>query len=392
MPSPFQESDHAQMSMHPQPPTQVDGPRIQLKARSRDHAEEMFAMIDRNRQHLRPWMPWESVTLKVEDSAAYLDMTISWREKRSTFDYSIFESSTFKMIGSFGIHSINWDRKTCELGYWIDKASEGNGFITEAVQLGEKLAGDLGFHRVIITCDRENQRSQKVPKSLGYKLESLTIDDCLVNGKLRDTMTFVKLINKPIEGQITENLPEGFSIKHCEADEFWKEVDQQIHRVFDDNELILRTRDIISEKEKALLKALPFDRPFFRYSLLLHREQLAGWTWGYQDSPESYYMVNSAILPQYRGRGLYSTLLEVTMRMLVDKGFQRIWSRHNMTNNAVIIPKLKRGFMITGTELSEVFGALVHLTYHTNQTRKKALEFRAGTLRPDAELKKIFRI
>ena len=85
-------------------------------------------------------------------------------------------------------------------------------------------------------------------------------------------------------------------------------------------------------------------------------------------------------------------MADYSLQVVMQKGFQKIWSRHNYTNNEVIIPMLKRGFKITGTELTDTFGALVHLTYFPSPLRQKVLEFRAGMLKPDAELNKVFGI
>lgn len=387
------------MSNHeknPQPPNIVEGERIVLKARLKAQAAEMFSLIDSNRAHLKPWMPWESTTKTESDSLAYLELAQGWWEKGSTFDYSVFDKSSSKMIGSFGLHSINWEKKTCEFGYWICHTHEGKGLVTEALLLGENLANQLGFHRLVITCDRLNIRSQSVPKRLGYKLESLEVDECIDHhGNWRDTLQFSKLINLKIDGLITDNLPSGYSIKLCDSDEFWAAgTRKQMEIVFDKDGLILRPPDILSDSEKTKLKSLNenYKYPYVYHSLLFYKGILAGWMWGYQDSRDSFYMVNSAVLPEHRGRGLYSRLLDTAMKELVQKGFQRIWSRHNQTNNAVIVPKLKRGFLISGTELSDVFGSLVHLTFFTNKLRRKVMDFRSGDLRPDDELKKAFKL
>ena len=68
-------------------------------------------------------------------------------------------------------------------------------------------------------------------------------------------------------------------------------------------------------------------------------------------------------------------------------GFQIITSRHKTTNNSIIIPKLKAGFVITSIEVSDRFGTLVHLSYFFNQIRRNVMEFRTGDLKPDAQLK-----
>jgi ribosomal protein S18 acetylase RimI-like enzyme len=151
-------------------------------------------------------------------------------------------------------------------------------------------------------------------------------------------------------------------------------------------------REIYSEIEREKLKALnkSFNHPYLYHAVVRNEMNVVGWTWGYQDSRDSFYMVNSGVLPEHRGKGLYSRLLQTTLQKLVNKGFQRIWSRHNNTNNEIIVPKLKHGFQITGTELSDIFGSLIHLTYFTNTTRKKVLNFRSGHLRPDTEIKRVF--
>lgn len=73
-----------------------------------------------------------------------------------------------------------------------------------------------------------------------------------------------------------------------------------------------------------------------------------------------------------------------------QQGFQTVYSRHVATNNRVIIPKLRAGFLITGVELTDMVGLLVRLTYFFSPLRRKALDFRAGQLRPDDDLRRLF--
>lgn len=74
------------------------------------------------------------------------------------------------------------------------------------------------------------------------------------------------------------------------------------------------------------------------------------------------------------------------------KGFQVIYSSHIATNNAIIIPKLKAGFVITSMEVKERFGTRIKLSYYTSQLRKKVVGFRVGFNRPDKELKDILKL
>jgi hypothetical protein len=189
----------------------------------------------------------------------------------------------------------------------------------------------------------------------------------------------------------TKNLPSGYSIQELDSTNFWPLVEEKMKAVFSDD-LIFYVREVWTDDEKARLKNLAddFKYPYFFHAVMKLKDDIVGWTYGCQDSRESFYMVNSGILPEHRGRGLYTELMTHTLDVLKEKGFQRIWSRHNFDNNEIIIPKLKKGFQITGTELTDIFGALVHLTYFTNPIRKKVMSFRSGHRRPDEEVKKIF--
>lgn len=378
------------MALFPKPPREIETERLILRARDVNQARDMFALIHANREHLRPWMPWEDQTRSVDDSKDYLALATSWWEGGRNFDFSVYEKASGAMIGSFGLHTIDWDNRSCHVGFWLGAAHAGRGYVSEALRRGEAAARELGFHRLILTCDARNEKSAAVARRNRYVLEARQLDECVDRGRTRDTLYFVKLLNPPVAGADNENLPEGFTIVEADDAEFWARVEKTMESVFDDNEIIVRAQDLMTEEEKRRLQELNRDyrRLHLQHLLLLKHGELAGWTWGYQDSRESFYMVNSAILPEHRGRGLYSRLLDAALARLEGRGFQRIWSRHNMTNNAILIPKMKRGFVITGTELTDTFGTLVHLTYFTNPERRRLLDFRSGSLRPDAAMKK----
>jgi Acetyltransferase (GNAT) family len=126
--------------------------------------------------------------------------------------------------------------------------------------------------------------------------------------------------------------------------------------------------------------------PLTLYFGLFHGDTLAGWHMGDQHNGTRFYMRNSAVLPEHRRQGLYSAMIRVVMKHLVELGFQNILSNHNATNNAVIIPKLKEGFVITGLNISDLFGTLVSLEYFANPMRRKVMDYRSGFIGPDEEI------
>jgi len=142
------------------------------------------------------------------------------------------------------------------------------------------------------------------------------------------------------------------------------------------------------EQEKMAILAQNMGSPFTLNLGLFHNKKPIGWSFGWQKDRETYYMTNSAIVPQHRRKGLYSCLLQKTIEEVQAVGFQIIESRHTATNNPVIIPKLKCGFIISGMEISDVFGTLVHLRYYTNPVRRHLMDIRSGQAKPDVDLMK----
>lgn len=153
------------------------------------------------------------------------------------------------------------------------------------------------------------------------------------------------------------------------------------------------SQDVLTENEHKRLKGLSeHGGTFYRLHLGVFDADntFVGWSWGYQESSSTFYMVNSAVLDAHRRKGLYSALIGKYLDILSQKGFQLIYSRHCATNNAVIIPKLKAGFIISKMEIDDRFGVLIHLHFYTNKTRRKIMDYRSGQLKPDAEIKKLF--
>ncbi|MCW3128336.1 MAG: hypothetical protein JWO03_3994 [Bacteroidetes bacterium] len=131
-----------------------------------------------------------------------------------------------------------------------------------------------------------------------------------------------------------------------------------------------------------------------RYQLrifIMNGDEIVGWHMGRQVEAESYYMSNTGLFKEHQGKGIYTALLPKLLEIFRDKGFQKVSSRHLASNSAVIVPKLKAGFSITGFEVDERYGMLVLLTYIFNDKRRKAYEFRVGAVKADENINKFLR-
>lgn len=120
-------------------------------------------------------------------------------------------------------------------------------------------------------------------------------------------------------------------------------------------------------------------------------DQMIGWSYGIQHNADTFRMVTTGILPEFQGKGIYSSFLKSYSQHIQDKGFQVLFSRHYATNNQVIIPKLRFGFIVSGFEISDQYGLLLWLSYYFNKTREKVMHVRSGFQQPDAEVASIIR-
>ena len=189
-------------------------------------------------------------------------------------------------------------------------------------------------------------------------------------------------------------LPNGYSIKEVETAEFAKLWEKPGKRIFNDSGMFYDSKKVNNKKDLEYFKELrqQFNSSqHYRVNLaLFYKGKFAGWSWGFQETATVFYMSNSAILEKHRKKGLYNCLMKEMLNRVVAKGFPKIYSRHIMTNNDILIAKLKQGFKITSFELSESFGTMVHLSYFPSKIKNDILDFRSGLKRPNKKMKEIF--
>lgn len=119
--------------------------------------------------------------------------------------------------------------------------------------------------------------------------------------------------------------------------------------------------------------------------LVVFGGEVVGWQASRQYDKYTALMQNTALLPAHRGKGVYKALLAAVLDALRSAGYQKVISHHHAVNNAVLVPKLRAGFAITGLSLDE-HGLVLTLTYSFDPVYAEYLRFRSGMIRPEGEL------
>jgi len=163
-----------------------------------------------------------------------------------------------------------------------------------------------------------------------------------------------------VEAHLSAPLPGGVELRHVEAaelsavtDRMWKEAARPVGRL----------DALYSEVQRAQMADLGavLGKPLAHRILLVEHGEVIGAYWGQQAPLGRYLMVSTIIRPDRHGRGLYRALLPRIVEAVRDAGFTEIHSWHRADNNAVLVPKLKAGFVIMGFEVTPRFGVLVQL-------------------------------
>lgn len=144
--------------------------RLELLLLQKEHAGELFALIDKNRDHLKEWMNWVDSVQSVQDTAANIERALEQAAAGGGFRAGIrFEGD---LVGVINYHEVDWGNKKTSLGYWLGKEYEGKGIMTEAVAAFTNYAFDrMDLHRVEIRCAEKNKKSRVVPEKLGFQIE-----------------------------------------------------------------------------------------------------------------------------------------------------------------------------------------------------------------------------
>ena len=183
---------------------------VSIELAEEHHAQSTFDLTDRNRDHLRPWMPWVDGTVTVADTLGFLTFARAEYTAGRQFHCNLRYRGAH--VGAIGMR-INRPNDKGEIGYWLDREHEGRGIVTRATRALTGAAFDqLGLHRVTIRAAVENVRSRAVPERLGYRFEGVLRANEKIGDRYVDHASYAMLVDEWRAGTLPGNsdaLPYG---------------------------------------------------------------------------------------------------------------------------------------------------------------------------------------
>lgn len=158
-----------------------------LKTPSIEDFSALKAFESSNKAHLGKW---ESITNLADED--YQNLLIHWKkecdEEKSVRFFIFDKKNPNQIIGMCNLTQIfRGVFQACYLGYKIDHAYQGKGFMFEALQEMIRFAfEDFNLHRIMANYMPTNIRSAKLLNRLGFEVEGYAKNYLLINNKWED--------------------------------------------------------------------------------------------------------------------------------------------------------------------------------------------------------------
>lgn len=189
-------------------PEEFGTERLLIRSPRPGDGRELRAAVQDSWNELKQWMPWATGEFPDEE---YYEAHV--RQRRARFllredlTLLLFLVGTGTLVGSSGLHRIDWDVPRFEIGYWVRTPYAGKGYITEAVMGIADFAFDtLDARRVEIRCDSRNERSVGLARRAGFELEATLYNHERhhLTGRLRNTLIFARTAPDPPTARFVE--------------------------------------------------------------------------------------------------------------------------------------------------------------------------------------------
>jgi ribosomal-protein-serine acetyltransferase len=142
-----------------------------LRLLEESDTDDLYALIDSDRDELARWLPWAE-TQTLADTVEFIRGAEEQVARNDGFQAAIVREE--RIVGVIGFVRVDWASRATTLGYWLSRANQGMGLMTEAVRvLTDHAISIWELTRVEIRAAADNTRSRAIPERLGFDEEGL---------------------------------------------------------------------------------------------------------------------------------------------------------------------------------------------------------------------------
>ena len=176
-------------------PTQLRGRRVVLRPLAGTDFEAWREVRQRNRGWLLKWEPKPppGAPDDTESRPAFV-ARCGAREREwqmgSGYGFGIFVAGAF--AGEINLSGVQRGPfQNAYVGYWIDEAQAGNGYVPESLVVAARFAfEELGLHRLQVAIIPRNRASRRVVEKLALREEGIAHRYLAINGVWEDHIRY----------------------------------------------------------------------------------------------------------------------------------------------------------------------------------------------------------
>lgn len=165
---------------------------IEIQLFQLQDAQKLFQLVNQNREHLQKWLPWVENMDSPFQYEAVIPHWLRQFAENNGFNAGILYKG--ELVGSIGLHQIDWHNRQTSIGYYLAQSAEGHGIMTRSVQALLNYAfHELSLNRVEIRCGEKNSRSRAIPERLGFVREGVARDGEMLPSGFHDLVLYSML-------------------------------------------------------------------------------------------------------------------------------------------------------------------------------------------------------
>lgn len=155
-------------------PEKLDSERLLLRCYREEDSSALFDLVDDNRALLIcEFAPTATLTSLAGIASFITGKRDSWKAGK-TFCYGIWGKSAGELIGQIQVKNVAWEIPAAELGYFIGKRHQRQGFASETIKALLRIAlEERGFERVFVRILPSNSGSFALAKKMGFQEEGV---------------------------------------------------------------------------------------------------------------------------------------------------------------------------------------------------------------------------
>ena len=170
-----------------------------LRELDESDADELHALIERNRARLAKWIHW------AQDQTPQETLAFIRRAREKVLDGSGLHRCIVAEGRIAGVVTLSVDtaNHSAAVGYWLDEAHEGQGLMTAAVaRVVDHAFQSWRLNRVEIRAEVDNRPSRAVAERLGFQFEGVMRQAYRVGDRYSDDALYSLLASDPARASL----------------------------------------------------------------------------------------------------------------------------------------------------------------------------------------------